>query len=116
MAVQAAAALSARPVLKRDGSPPKKQAPALAKDSVKVGNHPNVGDVAKIGGKTAGGAVLGYISTLIYDLFFHGGNNGGKFYGGGVYGAAAAAGAAIGAFFGIRKYQKQQEQLQQKQQ
>ncbi len=81
--------------------------PRLPADTLETGKHPNAGDIAKIGGKTALGAFVGWVGTAIYDLFFHFGNNGGTSYGKGVYAGFAAAGAAIGAWLGIRKYQKQ---------
>ncbi len=109
MAVSSIRASVTPAVASRDGSPkPQKAATPAAKDSLEIKKGPNVGDVAKIGGKTALGAVIGWVGTGIYDLFFHFGNNGGKSYGTGVYAGFAAAGAAVGAFLGIRKFQKQQ--------
>ncbi|MBM3268137.1 MAG: hypothetical protein FJZ01_10865 [Candidatus Sericytochromatia bacterium] len=104
MAIQAVSAARALPQLRRDGGPEKPPVPS----NFGPKKGPTFGDVAKITGKTAAGGALGYVSTLVYDLFFHAGNNGGKFYGGGVYATFAALGAAIGAWLGIRKYQQNQ--------
>lgn len=108
MAITAlAATTAAKPAIKRDGGPEKAPIPSNFKDEAKFSKGPSVKDVAVIGGKAVGGGVLGWIGTGIYDLFFHFGNNGGKSYGTGVYALVAGVGAAIGAWLGIRKYQKQ---------
>jgi hypothetical protein len=109
MAIQAVSAARALPYIRRDGGPEKPPIPS----NFGPKRGPTAGDVVKISGKTAGGAVLGYAGTLAYDLFFHGGNNGGKFFGGNVYGTVALIGAALALWLGIRKYQKTHAQPKQ---
>lgn len=112
MAVTSIRASSLPALARRDGTPEpedaQQQAPRATKDSLQIKKGPNVGDVAKIAGKTGLGAFVGWVGTGIYDLFFHFGNNGGKSYGTGVYAAFAVAGAAVGAWLGIRKFQNEQ--------